>query len=513
MVWPATIPLFVYENSTEYTAMNKPLLEIISRTDWLKQQVDQITAGRNLVALYDSVDDTVEVGDPVYLETSTGTLKKALAKFAGEFAVDGSLRLAESGYVLGIVTEKPNATTAKVFTNGTIVDQVLADSAFGVSADAGTYRLSMTIAGELTSDEQDIDILVAQYDGAGGITLMDKRAAIPNHIHQAYLLEQNWLVVADSSFDDMEKPAGATHGYDISNDPNMQRIFGTIAGHVRVFGDGTLATDDILIANKDNIWSFIGDPTVTYTETIEASAILPYSYGEPLLRGAKSNTPEELLLSALQGILTVDMAPWAYEDVAAVGKAVTAFDGRTAQRVPVITSVNAVGDILAPVNPVTGEMTLSLGQGINTFLEPAIVNLNNAIEANDGYYTYYALPADRDSFMLGRISLPYFSSGTLMAAIVAEVVGQSGGGAFPALTVSHITKPYPVTDESRPSAWDATFALPTPTVAANNGRIIEADVGNRFAVTSRGTVYLKVEFDTPSEDIKITRFGVILYTV
>jgi len=512
MVWIPDVDTYEFENSTEHTAMNKPVFDLIARTDWLKQQVDQITAGRNLVGLYDNVDTTVVVGDTVYLETSTGTVKKALSQFASAYAADGSLRLNESAYVLGIVTEKPNATSAYVWTTGTFESQALADAALGVSADPGTYRLSMTNDGELTLSEQELDVLVVQYQGNGVMVMFDKRAAIPNHIHQSYTLAAAWLAESDTQFDDMEKPLTALWGYDLASDPDMQRIFSTIPGIIRIYGDGVLLLETALSIynNVDNLWSDdVTSPAVTYT-TLEAVITIPYSFGEPVLRGARSDTPSEIVLSALQGILTANMVPWTYDDVQPpTGFAVMSLNGRQALRSPVVVAVEVAGNLQKQES--SGTVTISDG-AIGTFLEPQNVNLNNAIEANDGFYTYFSLPAGRDAFMLGRISLPYFT-GTLKAAVIAEVYGLSVGGAIPALAVSYIAKDYPSVAQSMPSAWDASFTLPTPEIAAGNALIVEADIGDQFAITSKGTVYLKLGFNSPSEDIKIARFGVILYTV
>lgn len=507
MNWSNTVPLYEFENSTKYDDMNKPLQSLIDRTDWLKQQVEQMTAGQNLIGTFDNLDSETVVGDAVYVD-DTGEVKKALAGFSTEFAADGSFRLARSGYVLGIVIEKTNATSGTVFTMGTMQSQSLADDALGAGAAPGIYRLSMTNDGELTDDEQELDILVVQYHGAGVMTLFDKRAAIPNHIHQTYVLDQAWLVESDSSFDEMEKPAGATYGYDIFNDANMLRIFATVPGAVRIFGDGVLLAETEVIGNEDNLWWVTAGTDPTDYAVLTATITMPYTFGEPVLRGARTDNPDEILLSALQGILTVNLTDWTYEDVAAIGKAVVAFDGRTAKRSPVVSEVAVVGDLQETTNQATGLVTLSLGQGINTFIEPQIVNLNNAIEANDGYYTYYALPADRDSFMLGRISLPYFSGATLQATIVAEVQGLAAGGAIPALAVSYAVQPYQDVATPMPSAWDASITLPTDVIPANNGKIVAAVA--TFAVTSKGAIHIKLGFDTPTEDIKITRFGVIL---
>ncbi len=522
MAWPPTVTVYKEDNSTEYTEMNKPLADLIERTDWLKQQVDQITAGRNLVGLYDNVDSSVSVGDAVYLDPDDGTVKPALARFASEYAQDGSLRLASSGYVLGLVTEKPNATSAYVFTTGTFEDQILSDTIFGVAADPGIYRLSMTNDGELTSEEQEIDILVAVYHGDGRISLFDKRASIPTHIHQIYPLEADWLPYTDPQFDEMEKPDGISagdFGYDLANDPDVSRLFPNVPSIIRVYGDGDLLLETEVVANRDNIW-WLGDAPVPSDPddygTLEVAITTPYSFGEPILRGARSDTPTELLLSADEGILTANMAPWDVSDIDPnnhPAKAVVELDGRQAKFGSVVADIATVGDIEKSENS-NGLVTLSLGLGINQFIEPEIVNLNNAVEASDGYYVYYALPNNRDSALLGRISIPYFQDANLEAAVIAEVHGLSGGGAIPALNVNYSVKNFPSTLSYMGSAWDGSFTLPTPSIDTNNSLIVEADAGDRFLVTSKGTVYLEVGYDNLlGEDVKIVRFGLILYVV
>jgi hypothetical protein len=523
MAWPPTVTVYKEDNSTEYTEMNKPLADLTERTDWLKQQVDQITAGRNLVALYANVDDSVAVGDAVYLDTATGIVKPALARFANEYAADGSLRLADSGYVLGLVTEKPNATSARVFTNGTYEDLALANTIFGPGASPGIYRLSMGNAGELTTEEQELDILVAVYQGDGIFTLFDKRASIPNHIHQIYkLIPGGWFVDTDAQFDEMEKPEylvnnpGAGFGYDLASDPDVSRLFPNVPSLIRIYGDGDLLLETEVIANVDNIWWLGQGPVPSAPDdfgTLEVAITTPYSFGEPILRGARSDTPTELLLSADQGILTANMSPWAIEDVTEQATAIVGLDGRTAERGPMVSRVDVIGDLERSVNS-QGVVTLSLGLGLNQFIEPQIVNLNNSIEASDGYYVYYALPSSRNASMLGRISIPYFTGANLAAAVVAEVHGLSGGGSIPQLTVNYSVKNYPSLVSYMGSVWDGSIVLPTPAIPANNALIVETAEEDRFLVTSKGTVYVELSLDNIiGEDVKIARFGVILYVV
>jgi len=508
--WSNTIPVYTEGNSTEYDEMNRPLQALIDRTDYLKEQLDQVTAGQNLVGTFVNMDSATAVGDAVYVDPDDGSVKQALSGFAPEFAADGSFRLADSGYVLGIVIEKLNATSGRVWLNGTLEDQTIADASLGVSADTGTYRLSMTNAGELTSTEQDLDILVVQYHGGGVMTMFDKRAAIPNHIHQTYSLKEAWLPISDPQFDDMEKPAGMTHGYDIASDAAMQRIFATVPGSIRIFGDGVLLWTTETVNNLDNIWAN-ADLSLSYT-ILEATITLPYSFGEPILRGARTDTPDEIELSAIQGILTANMKDWTTESGTPDGTAVQSIAGRTSTITPVVTGIATVGDIEKSESS-QGLVTLSLGLGLNSFIEPQIVNLNNAIEVSDGYYVFYALPAGRDSAMLGRISLPYFQDANLAAAVVAEVHGLGGGGAIPALSINYSAREYAATEQAMPSAWDGSFTLPTDSISANTAKIVEADVGDRFNITSKGTIFLELGYDTPSEDIKITRFGVVLYSL
>ncbi len=510
--WKGSVRLFVFENSTQFDEMNKPLNDLIERTDWLKSQVDQITAGENLIATYADMDSNVSVGDTVYIDPDTGTINQALARFKNEYAQDGSLRLSDSGYVLGIVIEKLNATSGRVWINGTIDDQSLADASLGVSADPGVYRLSMTNAGELTDAEQELDILVVQYAGNGVMTLFDKRAAIPNHMHQTYILPETWLIESNVQFDDMVKPAGATYGYDLASDADMQRIFSGPASLVRIYGDGKLLLETEVLSNEDNLWWVDGVTVPTDYTVLEAVIVTPYTFGEPILRGARTDTPDELSLAAEQGILTVNMKDWDISAGTPSNVAIKSLSGRSAETTPNVSSVGVLGD-LEKVEDGNGGVVISLGLGLNSFIEPKIVNLNNAIEVTDGYYVYYALPAGRDANMRGRISIPFFQDANLAAAVVAEVQGLEAGGAIPALVINYRTIEYSSPEQPLPSSWEGSFVLPTPVITANNQLVVEADILDRFNVTSKGTVFLEIGFDSPSEDIKITRFGVVLYTI
>jgi len=289
-------------------------------------------------------------------------------------------------------------------------------------------------------------------------------------------------------------------------------VFSGPAGLVHKYGDGELLLETEVISNEDNIWWVDAASVPTDYTTLEAVITIPYTFGEPILRGARTDTPTEISLAAAQGILTANMQAWTFATGTPDGTAIKTVSGRAATKVAVVNTLGVVGD-LEKVDDGNGGITLSLGLGLNNFLEPQIVNLNNAVEESDGYYVYYALPSGRDAKMLGRISIPYFQDTNLAAAVVAEVQGLNAGGAIPALTVNYRTLAYPATAKAMASSWEGTFTLPASVIAANTALIVEAASADRFNVTSRGTVFLEVGYDTPSEDIKITRFGVVLYTI
>ena len=524
--WQPTVPLFTVSSDTKSATLNQPIQALIQRTDYLKTVLDDVTAGQQLIIPCTNLGSTTVVGDAVYLDPTDETYKPAVAKWEDTYAADGNLVVADSSIVIGFVLSKTTSTSGVIVSQGLVDDAAFILAALGASPAPGLYLLSAATAGAVASAVVGLNIPCLFYLGGDRCLILDRSTWLAHsHIHRTFTMAAGWAVVADAQFDDMTKPAGATYGYQIASDTDLTELFTVVPGMIKVTGSnvavpgGTILATTQVVINSDNVWwvEAATNPATVYTEYIMYASV-PVSYGEPIVRGAKSNYPLELAVSASQGMLTIDPVAWALGTATASGTALKSVSGKTYNTTPVISSLANAGGAAISVNLTTGAATIGLDSSFEAMIDADIVNLDNAVQSVDSPFAYFTLPANRTAEIIGRVPIPKYDTGTLVAAAFAEVRGINGATVltpinFPALTVTMTFVPSP---DPTPIALGSLVPLVTSFALFSSVQDTlyyseTPDPAGHIAVSSEGMLYIKISIAAGSYDKDIFRFGAILY--
>lgn len=234
-VWRENINLIRNNDSVEARTPNKPLLQLADRTQYLKDRLDAAATGEGLVLFSQPLDSTVAVGDVVYFNKTSEEYKKALA--AVNEGDDGSLKTAESAFVIGIVVRKLSSISGDILINGRYRDLTLKDSDDN-ELGLGQYYLSAHEAGKLVNVRPAVGVFVCTVTSTGVIVTPTPREVLEDHIHYRFELStevagtpicrpgnlasiefadsdvEGWLP-ADHSVFQNNAPAGAAFGYNI----------------------------------------------------------------------------------------------------------------------------------------------------------------------------------------------------------------------------------------------------------------------------------------------------------
>jgi len=523
--WQPTVPLFPTSSDTKSSTLNQPLQALIQRTDYLKAVLDAVTAGQQLTIPCTNLGATTVVGDAVYLDPDDETYKPAVAKWKDEYGPDGNLVPADSAIVIGFVLSKTSATSGVIVSQGLVDDAAFTLAVLGASPTPGLYLLSASTAGAVASAVVGLNVPCLFYLGGDRCLVLDRSTWLAHsHTHRVFTMSAGWAPVADAQFDLMTKPSGATYGYKIASDANLTELFTVIPGMIKVTGSnvavpgGTILTTTQIVVNSDNVWwvEAATDPAVVYDEYILYASI-PVSYGEPIIRGAKSDYPDELDVSAEQGMLTVNPVPWTGGATGPSGTAIKSVSGKTYNTTPVISSLADAGGLTISVNLLTGAATIGRDDTFEALIDADIVNLDNAVQSLDSPFVYFTMPANRAAEIVGRVPVPKFSA-SLVAAAFAEVRGINGATllvpiTFPSITVTMTFVPSP---EVTPVALGSLVPLVTSFSSFSSVQdtlyyLETPDPAGRIAVSSEGMLYVRLSIAAGSYDKDIFRFGAILY--
>lgn len=546
MLWPDDIPFIQDGKPADQANLNAPVQALAHRTDYLKTILDSLTNKSNLIAFAVNTETSVEEGDLVYFDGECGVYKRALALWDSEYSVKGEILAAPSAYTKGWVIKKHTTSTADILLNGLYTDASLTVNLLGENPVPGVYYLSATEAGKATLTPPPLKVPAISYVGNDTIIFKPTDVFQPNHLHRSLILRGAWYPVSDSRFDGMDIPAWAVMGYDIESDPAFQEWFASYPGALTVFLDGILQEDTKMVTSLDNLWwlgeyggsssssasypannsssSSITSSSDDYMEgPNEASSVVvfaynPFTQGEPVVRGVTTETPCELQVTSANGVVTINAADWEMDDTALTGKAVVCIKDKHMKVAPVVTSITSSGGVTVAKGPL-GRYDVSTGDVIEALRDAELVNLNNAIERTDEPYFYYILPEERESSIIGKVSIPTLNpANTYKAAVWVYRKGITGATAgtplpYPELNVemTHVASPKDGVITMPPAPQIITTLAEEPATEQDKLYYAETPVDDRIIVTKEGTVYIKIAVPANSYNKYITRFGVIIY--
>jgi hypothetical protein len=232
---------------------NRPLQQLDQNLRYLWDVIQASALGSTVYARRQTVDSTVEVGQPVYFNSTTSQFEAAYATANSDFNT-GYLIIPEQAQVWGLVSNKLNSTLADILLFGyakldlsaAVGDEANPDG----SVPAGTWYLSNKGTGQLTKSLPPINIPVCKTNDNGEVYVNPKfNDFLENHRHYVFSLTMlpagdvapppvgtqheisnanaslpGWLPANDPVFNGTA-PAGAKFGYNLTQDPALKNLY------------------------------------------------------------------------------------------------------------------------------------------------------------------------------------------------------------------------------------------------------------------------------------------------
>ncbi len=301
---------------------NRPLQQLDQNVKYLLDLINAAELGSTVYARSQSVNSTLQVGQPVYLNPTTAQFEAAYAATDTDSAT-GYLTVSDQAQVWGIVAEKHNATLADILLFGyaEIDMHVATDTATSGLVPAGTWYLSGASAGKLTLQQPPVSVPVCKTDLSGGVFVNPSFVDfLENHRHYVFDLEMQpagtvtppapggthsitaadssqvgWLPATDAIFAG-NAPVGAKFGYNLSRNATLSQIYPpiplqsasiqmqrpSIYDHLnerKSYGEQLM--DDLVVIDRNGIW-WLSDcyDEVPWPTDLDTTSSVSESYSE-----------------------------------------------------------------------------------------------------------------------------------------------------------------------------------------------------------------------------------------
>lgn len=286
MSWKSRINHTIDGESVRAGVDGRPTRELESRTDYLKDRLEAISAGSAIYRFGATVKSNVKVGHPVFFNETTNQFELAFSE-TRKNSDSGSISYSDSTFVVGLVTEKSSSTTADILLSGT-AELDLTEST-GEASPYGPMFLGKTPGALLLGTPED-GPYIGFSDGTGRVYIqISLRDFFSSHDHLRFDLfckpagdteppinggrhvianandnRTGWLPAAHPIFEDTA-PVGAAFGYNLKEHPELNRVWPpSPVDSAAIFWDkgsnltgGTLVplgSTGLVIINSDGIW-------------------------------------------------------------------------------------------------------------------------------------------------------------------------------------------------------------------------------------------------------------------
>ena len=226
--------------------------ELERRTDYLKERMDFLAAGEALVDTGAALAPEVQTGHAVYWDATNKQYAPAKVavrydQSAGGYVVDSS------SYAVGLCLHKLTATTGDIVVSGLIRNFDFTNgigSKGDTPAESGAYYLSASTPGKYSLQKNPVSIYILLLRGDGAAIINPTpREVLEAHVHYAFdlfaqpagtlqctlpgepyafdlvdPLTPGWLP-ADSAVFANTAPAGAKYGYNLTQHPQLSRVW------------------------------------------------------------------------------------------------------------------------------------------------------------------------------------------------------------------------------------------------------------------------------------------------
>lgn len=253
MSWERFIKLIKEGEPVSPGTANRPLQQLDQNFRYLWDTIQAAGLGSTVYSRRQTIDSSLEVGQPVYFNSTTAQFEAAYAAAVSDQAT-GYLVVPEQSQVWGIVANKLHANLADILLFGyahiDITEAIGTEVNQDGSIPAGTWYLSGQSVGKLTRQLPPVTIPVCKTDASGGVYVNAKFVDfLENHRHYVFPLlmypagdvsppapgdsheitnsdssMQGWLPADDVIFDGLA-PVNAKFGYNLSQDEQLRNVY------------------------------------------------------------------------------------------------------------------------------------------------------------------------------------------------------------------------------------------------------------------------------------------------
>jgi hypothetical protein len=516
MSWTVSVPQVVNGDPLKAKSVNSPVNILAERTVVLKNLLDSIKAGQQLVLKNIPVESTSLPGHVVYLDNATLLHKKALSKW-DILNANQQATPADSSIFTGVIINKTTDYVADVLIEGIAeLDSPAQTRLFNsITPSAGIYFLSNSVEGTVIKTKPAMGVRVLEYYSDGVIRVFPPQHEPITHTHMSFLLlEGEWLPAGSFS----DPPAGATYGYAFTTlhaiDVNLVEAILAGVGDATFIGrdTGTHLFEDLIFKDENGIWFTDVTPP---DQDIELNVLSADVKDMALLHSIRTSTPAALNIINSNGRVTINTIDYTTSEDTPTGTAVISINAitRAVKIAKVVTKVQAGAGITVTASGPNGSNVITVGSSLfNNLAIPAqVLNLNNSVTSVEGVHVITQLPINRLSSVHCRCLLPDFGSGTYTAKIFCQIISPVANQ--PAPECSYSLVPTPNVSGVTPGA-DTVIALPNIPGSVSAGDIYyvaSADIPLTGA--SRGMLNYVLTADNPDDPINIVATGIILIQV
>lgn len=297
MSWDRFIKLIKEGEPVSPGTPNRPLQQLDQNLRYLWDIIQAAALGSTVYARSQTIDSTLEVGQPVYFNAANARFEPAYAAAVSDQAT-GYLVVPDQAQVWGIVANKLHANLADILLFGyaqiDIAQAIGSEVNLDGSVPAGTWYLSGQSVGKLTRQLPPVTIPVCKTDASGGVYVNPKFVDfLENHRHYVFPLlmypagdvtppvpggthvitnpdsaSQGWLPANDAIFNGLA-PVGAKFGYNLSQDSQLRNLYPPVplqsacvvmqrpsiydtTGEHRWYGQQLM--EDLVVVDRNGIW-------------------------------------------------------------------------------------------------------------------------------------------------------------------------------------------------------------------------------------------------------------------
>jgi len=229
------------------SSVSQPDRQLENNIQYLKALIEAGQFGEALYFRNAIIESTLEVGQPVYYNSSTRRFEAAIAAAENDPAT-GTMVATESSDVWGIIGQKRTASSADILLQGVVELDISAAVDGGVAS--GRYYLSAAEAGKLVQQRPQVSVFVLRAT-ADGLVMVNPQIKdfLEAHVHVQMELPavpagdcvapspggthvistpddtvRGWLPADDASFNGTA-PDGAHFGYNLAAHPQLQNLW------------------------------------------------------------------------------------------------------------------------------------------------------------------------------------------------------------------------------------------------------------------------------------------------